>query len=332
MPVAIPYTEPVDPGTITPKLDTFVLLGRATASVNESVLSVSCPRAASFKEFFVSVMIYPAAGVGNLATERPIVYFNDDRSLGYEVSYRSFKDVADTPASTEAPTAENVKDQGQLALLPSLSNYLVQAADMFNCWMFFTSLDAENRYHIDGHWALGEPVYTGTNKHPRHGRFVAKYVGATAGARISKMHLEFSAATRLGGLGAGSQISVYGKRSPLLDQDWDYSYTKSGSTNAVWMPTQKAMFRRTFSFVVPAPGSPVFYPLPDTSFDPATVRVTELWMYNPVTGVSETCGPDLQVYIGTTSPYYLTFYSPPAGRDLTIDYFFGYAVVTWARP
>jgi len=330
VPVPIPYQDQPNPSVLNPELDSFTLLGRATASVNESDLIVSDRRIADFRDFYAQVMVYPASGQGNLGTERPFVWFNDDHPAAYEASHRAHLIVADSPAASESPTIEHVKDQDRLCLVPpTASNFQVGAADVFAAWLHFQCMDTDNQYRITEYWTLGESTYTGTNKHPRHGQMIAQYIGAVANKRIQKIQLSFGGNGRLG---AGSSISVYGKRSPLLDFDCDYSDQRSVSTCGVWMPTQKPLFRRLVKTLIPSPGSSAFFALPDTNVDKATIRVNECWLVNETLGKSEMVGHELRVWIDTDAPGYVFLESPVGARDLASEYEYVWCVLTWARP
>lgn len=315
----------VDPSTIVPELDSFCLLCRRTASVGESELVAADGRMANYQDLFAHVMVYPAPAMGNANTERPWIRFNEESGAVYEASHRGDLIVADSPASTESPTIEHVRDATRLHLLPSISNFLLGSADVFSAWMHIICLDSDEQYRIETHWDVGEGVFGGTNKHPRHGEMIGHYIGSVAGRRIKSVTLSFD---EIGRLGSGSSISVYGKRSPLLDADWNYELDRSATTSGVWRPTDKALFRRVMKVTnLPAPGFSNTRPLPDTSFAMATMRISEAWVVDESQGISEDPGDQLGFKIDATT---LQVSSPSGGRDFS-GYDYAYVVLNWTR-
>ncbi len=308
-------------------LDSYNLIARRVAAVGESEIVLTDSRMANHRQLFVNVMVYPAPNAGNQGTEVPFLWFNLDRSAAYEGMHRAYVNTADSPPSTEEATSWHHTNAPRLRLVPGGSSAFVLAAgEVFTSWMFLEQQDAVEQYRIHEWWAIGESVSGGTNKHPRYGHLAGQYIGSVAGKKISTIGLVLAP---WGRMGQGSELSVYGLRTPLLDGSFDYNDQKSASTTGMWAPTSKAMFRRVMKVSpLPIPGSTQPFSLADTSFNIGTMNIAEVWIVDESEGISEAPSQGIAFSISGTM---LNVASASGGKDWS-GYDYAYVVLTWARP
>lgn len=316
--------SPVDLTQIPHEFDSIINLDRAIAGSKQTEMICEDPRLADFPVFYANVRVNPDPS--DAMTNRVALVFNDDTLPVYEASHRAHLIVADSPAATESPTIEHVRDAGSLYLTPNLSNFKLAAADVFDCWIQVMQQDAKEKYRFLCWWTLGESTYTGTNKHPRYGFVTGHYCGSVAGKAIAKVTARFGDTGRMA---AGSLLSIYGTESALLSPSWIYSEGESWSTSAVWVPTAKPLFRRVLKVTnIPAPGFSNTRAIPDTNLNVLTARLEEAWVVDESLGISEDPGDQLGFKIDATM---LQVSSPSGGRDFS-GYDYAYVVFHFARP